>query len=608
MLPYFPRPYPDELFFSRCARYAEWVGYPTMKAVFLDLFGQAYQTLAIDFPRHLDAFIAALPSVYNETVDHLIEQATLLPFYAPFLPAPRVHALRQLIQGQNSRVTSPGLLGWLQNRSFRSPYLRLCLACVEEEKTRYGEPYWHRVHQLPGVFWCPNHEQPLHRSQVTYWDRLISAEQAQNDPLVPAEHVQTHERGYLIQFAKDAAWLLQVGNLPCDPDGVQSRYVWLVADRRLGSYTGRIREEKLITALSQFYPATIFERFGCQGLRAQGSSPFLKLVRPFRHAQHPVYHLLFMQFLGVAPSTFWTLPARPAPFGTGPWPCLNPAARHHHQWVVQTCQIRSSAADGRPLGTFHCRCGFIYQRVGPDLGPLSRYITTRIVKQAKSQEILPLAKPDGITRSRLDAARRAWLTVLEQSVDPRQPAAKQQAPQLYSWLHLHDRSWLHLHRPTYRARIARRSCADWKSRDEILYQAIAQAAELLLGRPGRPLQITAGRLLREARFLAQIPVQRAKMPRAIQRLKELSEDEHTLVYRRLRWACQQYRAEQRFPTRSEFVSRMGLGSRIYNAPEIKMMVHRAFAALCDAPSLKMCDERQPDSIANRYAAKLNGRR
>ncbi len=35
--------------------------------------------------------------------------------------------------------------------------IRYCPKCLEQDHSTYGEPYWHRIHQLPSVFFCPDH-------------------------------------------------------------------------------------------------------------------------------------------------------------------------------------------------------------------------------------------------------------------------------------------------------------------------------------------------------------------------------------------------------------------------------------------------------------------
>jgi len=36
-----------------------------------------------------------------------------------------------------------------------------CQACVREQRARDGFAYWHRVHQLSGIYWCPWHRELL---------------------------------------------------------------------------------------------------------------------------------------------------------------------------------------------------------------------------------------------------------------------------------------------------------------------------------------------------------------------------------------------------------------------------------------------------------------
>jgi hypothetical protein len=36
-----------------------------------------------------------------------------------------------------------------------------CQACVDEDATFWGSTYWRREHQLPGMFWCAKHGDPL---------------------------------------------------------------------------------------------------------------------------------------------------------------------------------------------------------------------------------------------------------------------------------------------------------------------------------------------------------------------------------------------------------------------------------------------------------------
>jgi hypothetical protein len=48
---------------------------------------------------------------------------------------------------------------WHAFRTVVSP--RMCAKCVREDLATWGWSYWHRTHQIPGVFWCLKHRCPL---------------------------------------------------------------------------------------------------------------------------------------------------------------------------------------------------------------------------------------------------------------------------------------------------------------------------------------------------------------------------------------------------------------------------------------------------------------
>lgn len=60
--------------------------------------------------------------------------------------------------------------------------LRFCTTCLEEQYREHRFPFWHRAHQLPGMYWCPWHNQLLRqqggtsrRNQLPALERAVSA-------------------------------------------------------------------------------------------------------------------------------------------------------------------------------------------------------------------------------------------------------------------------------------------------------------------------------------------------------------------------------------------------------------------------------------------------
>ncbi len=50
-------------------------------------------------------------------------------------------------------------------------HLQICPQCFEEEKQSTGEPYWHRIHQLAAVHYCPTHGCRLLPSKTPFRSR-----------------------------------------------------------------------------------------------------------------------------------------------------------------------------------------------------------------------------------------------------------------------------------------------------------------------------------------------------------------------------------------------------------------------------------------------------
>src|SRR5687768_8335749 len=100
MLGQFPTPYPDELLYSICARFEERVAYPNKKSVLVELFGERTAVAVMDLPSHVGVLERAIP---NRVISahQLINNHTLLPYYAPFLKSSTVKLLKKKMVGSN---------------------------------------------------------------------------------------------------------------------------------------------------------------------------------------------------------------------------------------------------------------------------------------------------------------------------------------------------------------------------------------------------------------------------------------------------------------------------------------------------------------------------
>ncbi len=182
MIGFFPDPYPDELLYSICARFFNQVQYPDKKLVVQELFGSSNVLAVIDLPTHLSCLVVNLPIGNSYTLDRLIDNQTLLPFYSPFHQPDRVERLREDMRG-NGKISIPGRLGMMANSVPSPERLRFCPLCTEDDERQFGEKYWHRIYQVPGVEACPIHAVFLENSNAQVLHRktrheYISAQQA----------------------------------------------------------------------------------------------------------------------------------------------------------------------------------------------------------------------------------------------------------------------------------------------------------------------------------------------------------------------------------------------------------------------------------------------
>lgn len=96
--------------------------------------------------RGTEFVLGALGCVSGEAVDEVAFRHTLLPFIAnaklprrkPSWPVRELDPLRLVRK-----------------------FAYFCIECMAQQKQHYGFTYWKRGHQLPGIYWCHQHHEPL---------------------------------------------------------------------------------------------------------------------------------------------------------------------------------------------------------------------------------------------------------------------------------------------------------------------------------------------------------------------------------------------------------------------------------------------------------------
>lgn len=155
---------PDETLFSLCSRYHRASGQRLASTTCQLLFGHPNQGCAHDFPARLNHFLAVSGGALG-SVDHIVEHHTVLPLYLRFASTHQVSATLNAA-AQNSSGRLKFQLGLLTSRFRANHPLKACPCCMDEDMQAHSTPYWHREHQLPGVWVCLRHGCRLETSNL----------------------------------------------------------------------------------------------------------------------------------------------------------------------------------------------------------------------------------------------------------------------------------------------------------------------------------------------------------------------------------------------------------------------------------------------------------
>jgi len=126
--------------------------------------------------------------------------------------------------------------------------LRYCDRCVEYDTKTYGEPYWHRVHQLPGVFFCPIHNMSTTMSTFNLSDLYNNYYVVTPLPDKTTQLFESNVSVRLLRFAKDTTWLLQHGNELGSSEHTTELYDNWLRVKKYRDHTGKLNHRRLKAA------------------------------------------------------------------------------------------------------------------------------------------------------------------------------------------------------------------------------------------------------------------------------------------------------------------------------------------------------------------------
>lgn len=157
MLTHFPTPYPGEWWYSVLCRYHVRSGHSKYATTIRELYGGRPMVHGRLIPgSDCAAILSNLPPGVL-SIDDVLANHTLLPYYTRFFATgKKLQVWEALRTSRGSGITSVRT-----QMPDGTEGLKYCPICYLLDTEKYGEPFWHRVHQIPLLPICPMHQVPL---------------------------------------------------------------------------------------------------------------------------------------------------------------------------------------------------------------------------------------------------------------------------------------------------------------------------------------------------------------------------------------------------------------------------------------------------------------
>lgn len=587
MASFFPTPYPDELLYSAIARYHVRSGITSPKATIKELFASRTATAVVDMPCNIDALVKAVPTFLKLKAEQLIQEHTLYPYYMVFQTNDKCSKIMQAMRSSyggdiHTRV------GIMASSVKNLENLRFCHKCMETDLKVYGEYYWHRIHQVPGVMVCPEHGVLIQDSNAnllkTNKHEFIAADDTNCINRSEVNYYSSLDTARLYELSKDIQWLFnnyeKVRNSSNYKNGLRNSYLSVLKNKGLATTNGRVYQAEFCSDFVSFYKDSFLSIVQSSIGSDYEDSWVANILRKHRKAFHPLRHLLLIRYLVGDIKNFFEETEHYLPFGNGPWPCLNPIATHYKNFVVKELKVTHCADTKLPVGTFNCECGFVYTRSGPDKTDLDIYKIGRIkqfgveweqkltfLSKNKELSLREIARQMGcdintvkkyigklkisdlsnenICTSEISnnannlniqqMHRYRWLDLINQNPSMTKTQLRQLAKASFAWLYRHDQNWLNENSSRICYENTDYERVDWEKRDESILEKVKKVVNEILASKEKPQRITISSIGKKIGLLSLIEKHMDKMPKTKVFINSVVENGYDYRKRRVIW-------------------------------------------------------------------------
>lgn len=358
MIAQLPKPYPDELLYSVIARYFTYFPPHGTRSAVTSIFGGTTDA-SVEFPRHIGGLANNTFPTWGLSADEIIDQLTLFPYFSAFADsAASIECRNAMKSGQDVKIHARLGIATRVSRVEMPQFLRFCARCVSDDMVRYGETYWRRAHQLPGVLVCTQHEIELSTSGALMrpLGPIFSDAMKFTLPDPPAVNLSKRQMKLAIEIADRSAALLH-GRDPSASDQKLNLAYRETAIRR-GFRIGQrlVNSTEFSKAFADHYGPSLLQRLGCPIGNPGGvyGHWVRTLLRDHKCRFHPLQHVLMQFFLETLPEKEGYLSF----FGRGPWRCPSPIGKHDEEYPIKAIRFVPARGKYGALASTRCSCGY----------------------------------------------------------------------------------------------------------------------------------------------------------------------------------------------------------------------------------------------------------
>lgn len=615
-----PLPYEDELLCNNIGRYMELLAVDKPTNAIRALFGR------LVFPSA--DLMCGLGELARQTYDswglsskEIADLYTPLPYYASYATDHARAAAYQAIVGDGETKASL-FLGHGKCRVVGPSKFRFCVQCAREDIANYGETYWRRSFQLPGVVVCPTHRLSLRESGAHTRPRSATEWHAGNVPITTlleddsTQNTLWNGNPHVLEVARRSIELLACDATKSVPT-LSEHYLSLAHAAGLTRPSGIIDGEVLSREIRAMYGEDFLNATRLSVSAVQRLEwPKDMLVRT-RASFQPLQHILLGYFLehcatSVMESGQAQLTARQN------FVCPNRYATHGAGHVIERVKVTQTTA-GR-VGNGYCSCGlkFSFQRcrvgttepeilkvidygkdwreaaramrqIGTPFSTIAREMGVSI-NAATLMVTRKHAREVAVTETHILEWRREWGLLLESVAPLGHQAARELNVSLYERLNKYDATWFRACGRRHRRKPSpaqRRHMVDWVARDKVWSEALRTAAAKLYSSESRSRRVSVAAIIAEAdvheftrRTIDRLPLCRAA-------LAELAESIEHFTIHRLERAAQYFLDRGESPTTSRLLRRASIKTQM--TPLIQATIDRVVDESGAWP-LQMCQE------------------